>query len=119
DPQEALDGQAVAEFVEERREVVRTRNERDPLHPGSVLGVLLDPGVQVTDDRLAADHDLPVQLQKETEHAVGRRMLRAHVDDHRLLAGLAGSKIVKVGLLTAQAIPRSSTGGTRAPWNRS
>ena len=41
--------QTVGVLVEQRREVVHPRHERDALRPVAVLAVLLDAGVQVAD----------------------------------------------------------------------
>ena len=50
-----------------------------------LLGRLLHAGVQVPDDRLRAQDGLAVELHHEAQHAVRRRVLRAHVDDHGLV----------------------------------
>jgi hypothetical protein len=47
--------------------------------------------VQVADDRLASQHGLALELQHEAQHPVRGRVLRPHVDDHRLiLVGIVG-----------------------------
>ena len=38
--------------------------------------------MQVTNDRLGAQHEFAVEFQHQAQHAVGGRMRRAHVDDH-------------------------------------
>jgi hypothetical protein len=40
--------------------------------------------VEVTDHRLDAKDVFAVELHHEPQHAVGRRVLRTHVDDHRV-----------------------------------
>ena len=82
--------EAVGRLLEHGREVVHARAERDALHPGAVLHVLLDAGVEVADARAGLGHRLAVDLEDEAEHAVRRRVLRAHVDDDALLAERGG-----------------------------
>ena len=86
DAEQPLDAEAVGRLVEERREVVHARAERDALGPGAELHVLLDAGVQVADAAAGLGDRLAVELEDQPEHAVGRRVLRAHVDDDALLA---------------------------------
>ena len=62
------------------------------------------PGVQVADDRLAAQHRLALQLEHQAQHAVRRRVLRTHVDDHRLIVvGVVGEVAEQRGLGLAHA----------------
>ena len=85
DAEQPLDAEAVGRLVEERREVVHPGAERDALRPGAVLHVLLDAGVQVADAAAGLGDRLAVELEDQPEHAVRRRVLRAHVDDDALL----------------------------------
>jgi hypothetical protein len=48
------------------------------------LGELLRRPVHVADHRLGAHDDLAVEFEHHAQHAVGRRMLRADVEDHVL-----------------------------------
>ena len=66
-------------------EVVHPGDVGRPLDVGQLLARLLHAGVQVPDDGLGAQYRLAVQLEHEAQHAVGRGVLRAHVDDHRLV----------------------------------
>ena len=84
--------EAERRLVEERREVVHAGAERHALGPGAELHVLLDAGVQVADARAGLGHRLAVELEDQAEHAVGRRVLRTHVDDDALL--VEGSRLV-------------------------
>ncbi len=43
--------------------------------------------MQIADDRFRAQDGLSVELEHQAQHAVGRRVLRPHVDDHRLVVG--------------------------------
>ena len=121
DPEQAFRGGAVRELVEEVREVIHASHERDALLPRSVLGVLLDPGVQVADHRPARHDGLAVELQHQPKHAVRRGVLRPHVDDEGLLAeplvvlprhGVRGFDGEGMPLAHGD---RSSTGGMNAP----
>ena len=86
DVEEPLDAEAVGRLVVERREVVHPGAERDALHPGAELHVLLDAGVQVADAAAGLGDRLALELEDQPEHAVGRRVLRAHVD-HDVVVG--------------------------------
>ena len=90
DAEQLLDGQAVGRLLEHRRQVVHAGAERDALHPGAELHVLLDTGVQVADSRPGLGDGLAVELEDEAEHAVRRRVLRPHVDDDALLVERGG-----------------------------
>src|SRR5690606_5925923 len=57
------------------------------LQERQLLTGLLHAGVQVADDRLAPADDLALELHLETQHAMGGRVLGAHVEDHQLLVG--------------------------------
>ena len=89
DAEQPLDAADVGVLVEQRRQVVHPRHERDALGPGAVLAVLLDAGVQVADAEPALGDGLAVELEDQPEHAVRRRVLRTHVDDDPLLGRLA------------------------------
>ena len=95
-PEELLDGQRQHQLVVERRQVVHAGDVGRPLDVGELLGRLLHAGVQVADDRLGAQHGLAVELDHESEHAVRRRVLGPHVDDHGLVVGLLDVDVVGV-----------------------
>ena len=103
DAEQLLDAEAVGRLLEHRREVVHAGAERDPLGPGAELHVLLDAGVQVADARAGLGDRLAVELEDEPQHAVGRRVLRAHVDDDALLA--------QRGRLVDEVVPVAAGGG--------
>jgi hypothetical protein len=81
---EALDRDGVGHVVGERGEVVQPVRVGHELVVGHVLGDLLVAAVQVADHRVGLGHDLAVELQLEAQHAVGRRMRRAHRERHLL-----------------------------------
>ena len=70
-----------------RGEVVHAGDVGRALHEGEAFAGLLHPGVEVADDRLGPADHLAFELDLEPEHAVGRWMLGAHVDDHALVLG--------------------------------
>ena len=78
----------VGRLVEERRQVVHAGDERRALHPGAELHVLLDAGVQVADAAPGLGDRLALDLEDQPQHAVGRGVLRTHVDDDALLDAL-------------------------------
>ena len=88
----------------------------DALDVGQLLARLLHAGVQVPDDGLGAQHRLAVELEHEAQHAVGRGVLRAHVDDHRLVVAalevdVAGVDVVALGQAQHGARPRGAGRG--------
>ena len=90
DVEQPLDRHAVDELVRERRRIVHAGDVRAALHVRELLARLLHAGVEVTDHGLDA-HDLfGVELHHDPQHTVRRRVLRAHVDDHRVAELVAG-----------------------------
>ena len=85
DVEQPLDRHAVDELVRERRRVVHARDVGAALHVGELLAGLLHAGVEVADHRLDAQHLFGVELHHEAQHTVRRRVLRTHVDDHRVV----------------------------------
>ena len=85
DSEQLLDGQGVDELVVERREIVHPGHVRGALDVGELLARLLHPGVEVSDDWLGTEDGLAFELEHDPQHAVGRGVLGAHVDDHRLV----------------------------------
>ncbi len=92
DVEQPLDAEHVAHLVVERREVVHPGAERDALRPGAELHVLLDARVEVADAAAGLGHGLALELEDQPEHAVGGRVLRAHVDDDAVV-GLLGEAL--------------------------
>jgi hypothetical protein len=72
-------------------EVVDAVGHRSDLGVELGLAGLLDAGVQVADVRGERDDGLAVELDDQTQHAVRGGMLRAHVQDHRLVADRVGA----------------------------
>jgi hypothetical protein len=79
DAEQALDGQAVGMLVGHHRHVVEAVHVRQALDIRLALGEFLGGAVQETDVRVGSLDDFAVQLEHESENAVGRRMLRAKV----------------------------------------
>ncbi len=76
--------EAVHELVGDRRGVVHARDVGRTLDVRELLAGLLHTGVQVADHRFDLQDLFAVELHHEPQHAVGRRVLRTHVDDHRV-----------------------------------
>ena len=91
DAEQLFGGQAEAEVIRKRREVIDAVGERDALRIGLRFAGFFDAGVQIADDRLGFEHDFAVELQNHAQHAVRGRVLRPHVEDHRL--GRAGGRL--------------------------
>ena len=90
--EQLLDRQRVGQVVAQRIQVVHPIGQHDALDVGLGLEGLLDARVQVADDRPAVDDDFAVEHQLEPQHAVGRGVLRPHVDREQLaLVGAAMS----------------------------
>ena len=85
DVEQPLDRHAVDELVRQRRRVVHARHVGAALHVRELFAGLLHAGVEVTDHRLDAQHLFGVELHHQPQHAVRRRVLRTHVDDHRVV----------------------------------
>ena len=96
DAQQLLHREGVAGLVEDRRQVVHAGHEGDALDPVAVLQVLLDAGVQVADDGPRRRDCLALELHDEPQHAVRRRVLRAHVDHDALFVHRPGQHAVPV-----------------------
>ncbi len=79
-----LDRADVGEVVGRRRHVVHAVGVRHVLEERVELEQLLGAAVQIADDRVAVDDALAVDAQLESQHAVGRRMLRPEVELHLL-----------------------------------
>ena len=77
---ELLDRADVGRVLQHRGQVVEPVGDRDELDIGAHLGELFDAAVQVAHIRLAVDDDLAVERDGQPQHAVGARVLRAHID---------------------------------------
>ena len=75
--------------VEVVGQVVHPLDERDDLPVLLVLAALLDPGVDVADDRLDVAHHLALEGGEQPQHAVGGRVVRADVDREQLFVEVA------------------------------
>ena len=90
DAEQLLDRRAVAEVVDQRRDVVEPVRVGDRVVVRARLAVLLEGPVEVADLHVGLHHRLAVQLREDTHDAVHRGMGRAHVDVE-VLAPLAAS----------------------------
>ena len=79
--QQLLDRLAVAQPVGDRGHVIHAVHVGIEHRVGAVLGNLLHPAMQVADDAFGAQHFFAIQLEDDAQHAVGRGMLRPHVED--------------------------------------
>ncbi len=84
-PQQLFDRQRIRHVVGHRREVVDAIRQRHHLLIELRLARLLDAGMQIANIRRQRNHRLAIDLQHQPQHAMGRRMLRTHVDDHRVV----------------------------------
>jgi hypothetical protein len=86
DAHQLLHRQRVGQVVDGRGEVVVPVSDHHALLPAQRLHLLLDPGVQVADDRLDAAHLLSVEVDDEPQHSVSGWVMRAEVDRQQLAA---------------------------------
>ena len=82
-----------APLVEQRADVFERVDLADDLVVVGVLGELLDATVEIAEDRVEVDDVLALDLEHHPKHAVGRRMLGPHVEEH-----LAVPERVELGL---------------------
>ncbi len=84
-PQQLLHRQAVGQVVGHGAEIVDAVGHGHDLLVELGLAGLLDAGVQIPDVGHDAHDGFAVDLQQQAQHAMGRGMLRTHVQDHRLV----------------------------------
>ena len=112
DLEQLLDRAAEGLHVEEVGEVVHALDERDHLPVALVLAGLLDPGVDVADDRLEVEHLLALEADQQSQHAVGGGVMRAHVHGQQLVLGL--EQLAGLGALDRRVADRPSRSSRRA-----
>ena len=96
--QELFDRQRIDQVIGHRRKVVDAVGERRHLGVKLRLAGLLDTGVEIADVGCERDNGLAIDLEHQTENAVGRGMLRAHVEDHRLVDDGIVAVVVLLGV---------------------
>ena len=84
-PQQLLHRQAVGQVVGHGAEIVDAVGHGHDLLIELRFAGLLDAGVQIADVGHDAHDGFAVDFQQQPQHAVRRGMLRAHVQDHRLV----------------------------------
>jgi len=96
EPDQLLDRQDIDQDVAHRVEVVHPVGHHAGLGVRLGFHVLLDAGMQEADIGDAVDDPLAVELEQQTQHAVRARMLRTHVEQHRLaLQGAIGDQVLQ------------------------
>ena len=93
DVHELLEGHHRRPLAEQGADVFQRVEVADGLVVIRVLAQLLDTPVQIAEDRIEIRHDLAVDLHDDPQHAVRRRMLGAHIEEH-----LAVAEGVELGL---------------------
>ena len=83
--EQRLDRAAIGHRVEVVGEVIHPLDDGDRLPVALLLGGLLDPGVDVADDRLELANDLAVERHEQAQDAVGRRVMRPEVERQQLV----------------------------------
>ena len=100
DADQLLDRERISVLLVHRRDIVEPVEIRQRLEIGLVLDQLLGAAMKQPDMRIDALDHLAVELEHESEHAVGRRMLRAEIDGELALVAvaLAAIGLWRVGL---------------------
>src|SRR5438874_8913061 len=80
--QQLLDRHHVRQIVAQRIEVIHAVSDDDALLILSILKEFLHARVEITNVGRALHHHLAVEHEFQTQHAMGRRMLRSHRDRH-------------------------------------
>ncbi len=80
--EQLLDRQAIAEVVGHRTEVVDAVGEGNYLLIELGFAGFLDAGVEKADIGNEAEDGFAIDFEHQAEHAMGRGMLGAHVEDH-------------------------------------
>ena len=93
DSEQRLDRAAERHRVEVVGEVVHPLDDGDHLPVGLVLGGLLDPGVDVADDRLDVAHDLALERREQPQHAVGGGVVGPDVERQQLVRLAAAGRL--------------------------
>ena len=82
DLQQLFDRQAVNQIVREIRQVVDAIGQSQRLRPSQRFALLFDARVQKADVGSGGTDRLAFQFQHNAQHAMGRGMLRPHVQRH-------------------------------------
>ena len=85
--------QAVAHFVDERRDVVEPVGIGHDLSVGSVLTGFFEAPMQIADLHVRTHDRLAIELQLELDDAVHGGMRRPHVEEHVVSARLSGKRL--------------------------
>src|SRR5215472_2931250 len=101
-----FDRLAVAQAVADCGDVIHTVDVRSKLLVGPVFGDFFDAAVKIAYDALGATDAFSVKFQLDAQHAMCRRMLRAHVDDKLVGAEKRGVFLCRVFLW--QSVPHVS-----------
>ncbi len=106
DRQKLLDRLAITQPIGDRGDIIHAVDVGIEHRVGAVLGDLLHAAMQVADDALGSQNLLAIQLQDDAQHAVGRWVLGAHVEDHfgGIEEGvLLGIEVEEIGSVKAAA----------------
>ena len=100
-----LDGEREGMLLIHRRDVIEPIEIGHRLEIGLVLDQLLRAAMEQANMRIDAVHDLAVELEHETKHAVGRRMLRSEIDGELAVFDLFHVAHVPAGFVPNMARP--------------
>ena len=112
DAQQLFGGHGKNKFAVQWRQIIHARDVGATLHERERLARFFHAGVQVANDWLTTQHCLALQFQHQAQHAVRAWVLRAHVDDHRLVFARVCSDVCQqrgVGLAHAHSAEHGKT----------
>ena len=91
DSQEFFSAKTKCKIVSRRIEIIQTIRHRDDVHIAFVLRSFFDSGMQVPYLRLSGLDNFAIHFQDDTKHPMGTRVLRTHVEGHRIFIALQQS----------------------------
>uniref|UniRef100_A0A6J5ZYB1 Unannotated protein n=1 Tax=freshwater metagenome TaxID=449393 RepID=A0A6J5ZYB1_9ZZZZ len=109
--EQLLDGAAIGHRVEVVGDVVHPLDDWDRLPIALLLGGLLNPGVEVAEDRLQAADHFAVERHQQAQHAVCCRVVRAKVQRQQLAVALELGRLRERDALLHLAVCAETAGG--------
>ena len=89
--QEFFSAKTKRKIVSRRIEIIQTIRHRDDVRITFVLRSFFDSRMQVSDLRLSGLDNFAIHFQDDTKHSMGTRVLRTHVEGHRIFITLQQS----------------------------
>ena len=116
DVEQFLDRLAVSQAVRDRGDIIHAVDVGIEHRISAMLADLFDAAMQVADDAFEAQNFFAVEPQNHAQHAVGRGMLRSHVDDQ--LVGVEKRLVGRFEIESARANVRVGHSSLTAGYSR-